>query len=998
MERRIPKIVLGLLIFTLSIACGLSAVLADDDDDAPSLSIQGSSTVPESTQAPYTAYFNGTRVTASWSLSSTTYATIGSTTGLLTARAVSSNQTVTVRARYSRNGVVYQAYRRVTITNTGTTVSLTSLAVSGPSSVNSGGSASYTATATFSNNTTQNVTANAGWSRSPAVGTISAGTYSPGQVTSNQTVTITASYTSGGVTRSANTTVTVVASTSTVTLSSVAVTGPASVNSGASAAYTATATFSNNTTQNVTASASWNVTPAVGTISGGNYAPGTVTANQNVTISATYTANGVSRSGTRAVTVVAAVATGGKSINSTSQNRATSPSAAVAEQTLTNLSGFSIFSVNDLGMHCGDLDHRVASILPPFNTLHAQVIQKGTSTAPPRILTLTEVDVVYSAASNAKDPALQNPPTVPIFKTNFWDQSPLQPTTSIAFDCYDAYYPPGILSLFPLLDDMGLPSPDNAKLYPLTGAGQLTADQQNMPGITAPYSANVPQSFKRFDTDFPFFATFPFGYRLANMKWFSADGIPIAPFDDFGRANSYPLMRVQAKSKTATLGGSVGATLASVDAVTPVSAEATCTKCHTSSVDGGGGFAADVAFQGSPRSGIKFTVARAADDASDNPPAVKKEWAADTNIIRLHDAKHGTTLQNSTPVSCQVCHYTPALDLAHLGPLGPGDANANGKDQKVHRTNSRVMHAHHGQFTDLFPDDMVAPNNPLRINAATGKPTVNAYVTDKLNQTCYQCHPGEKTQCLRGAMYNGGMICNDCHGGMKQIGNDFSGNFSAATPFPAGADLTKRIPWADEPKCQSCHTGDAMSNLTTSANVIRSSDGIRLLQAWRTNDTNATPIVATNKRFAEETNSGKTVLYRVSKGHGGVSCEACHGSTHAEWPVLPESGNYIANDNMAAIQLQGHAGKISECTACHTAGSLPVSLGGPHGMHPVGDSRFISGHSSLAESNRNNCRTCHGQTGQGTVLSKVSVNRTVGSRTFTKGEQITCSRCHDNQL
>ena len=140
------------------------------------------------------------------------------------------------------------------------------------------------------------------------------------------------------------------------------------------------------------------------------------------------------------------------------------------------------------------------------------------------------------------------------------------------------------------------------------------------------------------------------------------------------------------------------------------------------------------------------------------------------------------------------------------------------------------------------------------------------------------------------------------------------------------------------------------------------------------------------------------MLYRVSKGHSGINCEACHGSTHAEWPVLPESGTSIANDNMAATQLQGHTGKITECTACHTAGSLPVSLGGPHGMHPVGDSRFISNHDNLVSANRDQCRACHGQTGQGTVLSKVSVNRTVGSRTFTKSEQITCTRCHSNKL
>jgi hypothetical protein len=901
MERTTAKVVLVMLISSLCGIGGFSAVPTADADS--SLSIQGSNTVPENTQSPYTAYLDDAKLSVSWSVSSTQYCSINSATGILTTGAVNSNQTIIIKAWINRRGMVYSALKTVTITNNTTGTGLNALTVSGPSSVSSGGSGSYTATATFSNNTTQNVTTSAGWSVSPAVGTISGGTYAPGQVTANQAVTISASYTSGGVTRN----------------------------------------------------------------------------------------------GTFAATVTASASTGGKSINSTSQNRATLPSAPVAEQPLTNLSGFSIFSVNDLGMHCGDLDHRVASILPPFNTLHAQVVQKGTSTTRPRILTSTDVDVVYSASSNPNDPALKNPTVAPIFKTNFWDPSPLQPLTSIAFDCYDPFYPPNILAAFPLPKDTGLPATDNAKLYPVAGASQLVAEQQNMPGITAPYSANLPQLFSRFDTDFPFFFGFSFGYRLANMKWFAADGIPAAPFDDFGRANPFPLMRVQAKAKTTALTGTVGAILASVDAVTPVSAETTCTKCHTSSVDGGGGFAADVTFQGSPRSGTKFTVARAADDTSTSPPAVKKEWAADTNILRLHDAKHGTTLQNASPVSCQVCHYTPALDLAHLGPLGPGDAYANGKDQKVHHTNSRVMHSHHGQFTDLFPNDMVAPNNALRIDAATGKPTINTYVTNKLNQTCYQCHPGQTTKCLRGAMYNGGMICNDCHGGMNQVGNDFSLNFSKATP--AAMDMTKRVPWANEPKCQSCHTGDAMSNLGTSANVIRATDGIRLLQAWRTNDTNATPITATNKRFAEETAAnGNAVLYRLSKGHSGISCEACHGSTHAEWPVLPESGTSISNDNLAATQLQGHTGKITECTACHTAGSLSVSLGGPHSMHPVGDSRFISNHKDIVSANRAQCQACHGQTGQGTVLSKVSVNRTVGSRTFTKGEQITCTRCHSNEL
>ncbi|MFP5213219.1 MAG: cytochrome C, partial [Acidobacteriota bacterium] len=742
----------------------------------------------------------------------------------------------------------------------------------------------------------------------------------------------------------------------------------------------------------------------------GSLTTSAVTSSQTVTVGASYTSGGVTRSApSQTLTLTAASTPGGsgtKSINSTSMNRATPPTAPVAEQPLTTLSGYQILSVNDLGMHCGDLDHRVASILPPFNVLHSIVIQKGTTSFSPEILTPTDLQVVYSASSNPNDPALQNPVGASIFKTNFWEANPAQAGETLAFGGYDPFYPPSILSAFTVTVDMGLPVPDIAALYPTVGTGQLLADQQLMPGTSAPYSANVPQAFKRFDTDLPFFTSFPFGYRLTNMNWFAADGIPVAPFDDFGRKNSYPLMRVQAKTINTGLTGKSGDVVASVDSVVPVSAESDCYRCHVSAADGGMGYAACVqgvdancTQTGSPRSNTLFVVARPSEDTANVPADAKREWAADNNIIRLHDAKHGTNLQSSTPVVCQKCHYTPALDLAHVGPKGPNDADANGREQKIHRSNSNVMHSFHAQFTDLFKNDMPPPSDSRRLDPATGKPVINAFVIDKLNQSCYQCHPGQNTKCLRGAMFNGGLICNDCHGGMQQLGNDFSKNFPT-TAFPAGADLTKRVPWANEPKCQSCHTGDATSNLAlTDPNVIKAKDGIRLLQAFRTNDTaNAKPIVATNKRFAENDSGSNTVLYRLSKGHSGIFCEACHGSTHAEWPVLPESGTSVGNDNMTAIQAQGHTGKIIECTTCHTAGSLPVSLGGPHGMHPVGDSRFMSGHESLAEGNLNACKTCHGQTGQGTVLSKVAANRTVGSRSFTKGELVACNRCHGNPM
>lgn len=883
-------------------------------------------------------------------------------------------------------------------------VTLAGISISGPATIVENTSAAYTCTATYSDSSTGNVTSGATWSDNSSAASINSGTLTAGSVSSNQTVVITASF--GGI--SATYAVTIQNTASSPTLTGLTVNGPSSVNQGSTATYSATASFSDGSSTAVTPV--WSENSSFASISaGGVLTAGTVTSSQSVLIIATYTAGGTTISASKSVAIAGSTPPDTSvSINSTSSNRGTLPSGPVTEQPLTNISGYKVFGVNDLGMHCGDLDHRIASILPPYNVLHAQVVLQGTSTSNlPEILTPSDVEVVYSAASNPNDPALQNPPSEPIFKTDFWDLNQTMSGNSLAFDGYDPFYPPSTLELFPLDTDMGLPAPDLALLYPVSGTGRLVADQQNMPGVDAPYSVNTPQTMNRFDSDLPFFVNFPFGYELTNMNWFAADGIPMTPYDDFGRKNSFPLVRVQAKTANTSLTGRTGEIIASTDAVIPISAEADCFRCHASAVDGGNAQAACIPGQdagctteGSLRSRTPFTVVQAADDTADVPYNVKREWAADNNILRLHDAKHGTDIQNMTPVVCQSCHYSPALDLAHVGPVGPNDPDANGREQKIHRSNSRVMHSFHGQFTDLFVNDMPAPTDSRRLDPATGKPVVNAFVKDKLNQSCYQCHPGRDTQCLRGAMFTGGLICQDCHGGMQQVGDDFSAGFSAQTPYPAGADLTKRVPWANMPACQSCHTGDAVDNLgMNDSNVIRASDNIRLLRAYRNNDTaRAKPIVATNRRFAENEVNGKEVLYRYSKGHSGIYCEACHGSTHAEWPVQPESGSSVANDNMAAIQLQGHTGKIIECNTCHT-GSLPNTLGGPHGLHPVGNTSFANGgHENLAERSRDECRACHGNNGEGTVLSRAAQNRSLRGVNLTKGQMVSCNLCHRNQL
>jgi hypothetical protein len=291
---------------------------------------------------------------------------------------------------------------------------------------------------------------------------------------------------------------------------------------------------------------------------------------------------------------------------------------------------------------------------------------------------------------------------------------------------------------------------------------------------------------------------------------------------------------------------------------------------------------------------------------------------------------------------------------------------------------------------------------------------------------------------MRGAMANGGLVCQDCHGQMADVGDDFSRNVSPgnAGAFELAADFytnpaTPRVPWANEPGCGSCHTGYATDNLAGTAgtlvnptDTLGNFDGIRLLAAYRADDPKATPIVPSNKAFAENVVAegvpadGNPKLYRVSTGHGGLFCEACHGSTHAEWPTA----NPNANDNVTANQLQGHSGYIAECQTCHEADddSLPLGNNGPHGMHAIADldpsnpDFFMDDRWNIQHRNYRNqgpgCDSCHGADLKGTVLSRTAEDRTVWCKdnkgslpecaagepeaVIPKGTPVGCGMCH----
>ena len=229
--------------------------------------------------------------------------------------------------------------------------------------------------------------------------------------------------------------------------------------------------------------------------------------------------------------------------------------------------------------------------------------------------------------------------------------------------------------------------------------------------------------------------------------------------------------------------------------VLPVSDEINCGQCHMQGMDGTVNLPVDAA------SGLTGTT------------------DIDKNILMVHDyyhgtagkASHGPNLMSMQPVLCASCHSSNALGT----PGTPGVKSV-----------SLAMHGWHNG-TDRAGD-----------------------------ATCYSCHPGQMTQCLRTGIAGMGYLgdtpsCQTgmCHGGISAMGN------------PA------RRPWVDEPNCAQCH--------------------------------------GNNYETGQD-------LYRNAKGHGGLYCAACHNSPHAWWP------SKLWADNMQPVKLQKKPFALGNCAVCHT--------------------------------------------------------------------------------
>ncbi|MCM2311167.1 MAG: hypothetical protein NDI84_07145, partial [Steroidobacteraceae bacterium] len=512
-----------------------------------------------------------------------------------------------------------------------------------------------------------------------------------------------------------------------------------------------------------------------------NYS-GSVSASSSNAAVATVSVSG-------SVVTVKGVAAGTASVAVKDRKTTVNVPVTVVTASVSNSWVYKVLATNDLGMHCVDADFSVFSILPPYNVVNAQVVRRS-STGKPVVLNDSTVSLRYEAVRDANGSinSTSANPTALGSKTNFW---------TYAERLYGAQLLPG----------------------------------QGLKGLYMPADAPTPE--------------------LRSFAWsldgglFKAEGVPILPVDDAGKANRYPLVRVVATEKA------TGKTVAVADIVLPVSEETTCADCHLT-----GGIA-------SRKAGVNWSSTSNADEVESRE-----------NILLLHDALEGTQLMANKPVLCAQCHYSPALDLAGTGPAGA---------QVGKPTMSSAMHAYHSNKM-VSSAGVVYSDTWMR----------QGDVANPDKQACYTCHPGKATRCLRGAMTDS-VDCQNCHGGMAAVGGLMA--LKAGGSIDGKNDGGSRRPWQDLPRCQSCHTGDAVSHLTNADAGLMASDGIRMLLAFQASDPAASPLLATNKRFAE--NGGR--LYRFSKGHGGVACEGCHNSTHAIW-ANPDD---LHNDNVAAKQLQG---------------------------------------------------------------------------------------------
>ncbi|MCX6879031.1 MAG: PKD domain-containing protein [Verrucomicrobia bacterium] len=171
------------------------------------------------------------------------------------------------------------------------------------------------------------------------------------------------------------------------------------------------------------------------------------------------------------------------------------PAALLAMASVANAANNQILAWNNLGMHCMDSDYSVFSILPPYNTIEAQLIVNGKL-----VKTGTGYTVTYQAVADATGSFN----STAMGKGNFYTYAK---------------------ALF----------------------GPTLAPEGGLAGWSMPGPTNNPQNMLFEPLNQPAAGVF------TPVNWWRAEGIPISPYDDAHAKNPYPLMRVIARNGGGTV-------------------------------------------------------------------------------------------------------------------------------------------------------------------------------------------------------------------------------------------------------------------------------------------------------------------------------------------------------------------------------------------------------------------------------------------------------------
>jgi hypothetical protein len=524
------------------------------------------------------------------------------------------------------------------------------------------------------------------------------------------------------------------------------------------------------------------------------------------------------------------------------------------------------------GMHFIDSDYSVFAIHPPGNTIHGQIVQtiNGTQARLLTNATAAGITLTYEAVGDLDGSTNRTS----LGKDNFWDY---------AFGLFGTNLPP----------DAGF-------------------------GGSMPGTNNTPQP-TTFTTDY---------------RWFTAAGIPITPYDDDGKFNPFPLMRLVAKQ---------GATLlTNLDLVVAVTDEMDCRLCHASGTSAAAAPNAGWVNDQNPDRDHRLNILRLHDERQSTNPVYATALA--TNGYSP-SGLYATVKNTGQPVLCMDCH---------LSNLYPGSGLTNLLIEPL----TQAMHTHHASVID--------PRSGQSLNSETNR------------NSCYTCHGGGATHFLRGAMGTAdtttgqlAIQCQSCHGTMTMVG------------------ATNRVGWLSEPNCQACHVGDVYNTILgqirfTNAitnGVLRTPASTRFatdpnvptngfsLFSFSNGHSNVMCSACHGSPHAEFPSSvnNDNIQSLQHQGHLGVmaECDKCHGTQ--DLSTIPAGGPH---------GMHPHDNNWAD---------------GGNGIHPFTAGDTVCGPCHGANSGKNKRGTILSQ-----ARNDRTYTTTLGTFTFWRGQTIGCTYCHNS--